>query len=508
MDLQGYLRVIRKHWWIILITTVLGAGTGVLFNVRSTPLYESSVTFYVSTPSDQAGTSAYQANQYALAKIQSYSKLLNSERLANMIIQKTGVTMSPQALGAEIAPASDLNTVLLTATVTDISANRSLLISTAIATEFGTMVDQLDNRTTKSVTGSTVVLNVTSGPTLNPTPVSPKTRTNIALGLIAGLLIGIGLAILRGLMDTTIRSLDSLRLITGLPALGSVAFDSSAKKSPVLLGDQLRSVRAEAFRQLRTNLQFVDVDNPVQVLVVTSSVAGEGKSTTTVNLAVVAAETGRKVLIIEADLRRPRVAVYLGLEQAVGLTNVLAGQVTIADVLQPWGTDGLMVMPCGSIPPNPSELLGSHNMVDLLDELRGMFDMIIIDTPPLLPVTDGAVAATRADGVLVVVRYGKTTRSQINGSLHSLEAVDARILGCVITMLPKKGADATGYDGYGYYEDDPKKVLTRNLPTVTGAAPQPLSEAGPPVPVQSVAGAVHAESFAPADDAPTPTARR
>ena len=426
-------------------------------NLRTTPEYESSVTFYVSTPTDQAGGNAYQANQYALAKIESYIQLARSAKLAQMVDDSAALGLPVGDIQNKISATSDLNTVLLTVTVTDTSPTRSLAIASAVSTQFGVMVDQLDNRTTNGVAGSTVKLQVTSGPTLNNTAVSPRTRTNLALGLIAGFALGIALAIIRGLMDTTIRSLDSLRAVTGQPALGAVGFDSSARKSPILMGDQLRSIRAEAFRQLRTNLQFMDVDNPVQVLVVTSSVASEGKSTTAANLAIVSAETGRRVLIIEADLRRPRIADYLGLERAVGLSNVLAGQVSVTDVLQPWGTDGLTVLPSGSIPPNPSELLGSHNFVDLIEELRGMFDMIIIDTPPLLPVTDAAVAATRADGVLVVVRYGKTTRTQINSSLHSLEAVDARILGCVISMLPKKGADAQGYDGYGYYEDDPSK---------------------------------------------------
>lgn len=471
MDLQGYLRVLRKNWWIILIATILGAGAGVLMNLQATPKYQSSVTFYVSTPSDQAGTSAYQANQYALAKIESYSQLLTSDRLATMIKDKTALELSPQAIAGEISASSDLNTVLLTATVTDPSPIRALQISTAISTEFGALVDELDNRTTQDVTGSTVVLNVTSGPTVGNKPVSPKTTTNIALGLIAGLIIGVALAILRGLLDTTVRSLDSLRAVTGVPALGSIGLDSSARRSPVLLGEQLRSVRAESYRQIRTNLQFMDVDNPVQVLVVTSSIASEGKSSTATNLAIVSAETGRKVLIIEADLRRPRVADYLGLERAVGLSNVLAGQVVVQDVLQPWGQDGLMVLPCGSIPPNPSELLGSHNMVELLAELRTMFDFIIIDTPPLLPVTDAAVAATRADGVLLVVRYGKTTRNQINGSLRSLETVDARILGCAMSMMPKQGSDTDGYDGYGYYEDDPKKHPSADLPPLLKVTP-------------------------------------
>jgi capsular exopolysaccharide synthesis family protein len=215
---------------------------------------------------------------------------------------------------------------------------------------------------------------------------------------------------------------------------------------------------------------------------VTSSVASEGKSSTAVNLAIVSAETGRRVLLIEADLRRPRAADYLGLERAVGLSNALAGQVPVRDVIQPWGTDGLMVLPSGSVPPNPSEMLGSQNLVNLIADLRTMFDLVIIDTPPMLPVTDGAVASTVADGVLVVVRYGKTTRNQVNASIDSLEAVDARILGCVLTMVPRKGAASTGYDGYGYYEDDPKK---RTVPLEAMFTPSPAVREPSPTAAQN-----------------------
>jgi len=215
--------------------------------------------------------------------------------------------------------------------------------------------------------------------------------------------LGLGLAILRDILDTSIRSAEALRSISQVPVLGVISSDGSTKKPPLLVDRSPRSPRAEAFRQIRTNLQFVNVDSPLRVLVVTSSSAQEGKSTTAANLALTIAETGRRVLLIEGDLRRPKVAEYLGLEGSVGLTNVLAGQVDVKDVLQPWGHGNMTVLPSGSIPANPSELLGSHSMKRLLDSLKKSFDIIIIDTPPLLPVTDAAVTAVFADGAVVIV---------------------------------------------------------------------------------------------------------
>ncbi len=457
MDFHTYLAVLRKNWWLILGCVLLGLAGAWFVNFRAVPVYQSSVTFYVSTPTDAAGGNAYQANQYALSKIESYTRLLTSDRLAQLLVDEGGLDLSPADVARRISASSDLNTVLLTATISDTSTDRCLAIAKSIATEFGPLIDQLDNRTSKDANGSTVKLNVVSGPSLNPAPVSPRVTLNYGLGLLAGLIVGVALAVLRALLDTTVRSVVALQGLTELPVLGAVPLESSGKKrTPILTADQMRSIRAESYRQIRTNLQFMDLENPIQVLVVASSVGGEGKSTTAVNLAIVTAETGRQVLLIDGDMRRPRISEYLGIERSVGLSNVLVGQVAVDDVLQSWGTDGLMILPCGSIPPNPSELLGSHQMADLLSDLRIKFDFIIIDTPPLLPVTDAAVTSATADGTIVVVRYGKTSRTQVSGALQSLETVDARTLGCVLSMMPKKGTDS-GYDGYGYYTDVPVK---------------------------------------------------
>lgn len=455
MDLRGYLRAIRKGWWLVLLVTLLGGGISAFITYRTPPAYQSSVTFFVST-SLPANGSALQSDQYAQARVNSLVKLLDSDSLARAIIAKKKLPMTNGAVAAEITGSVDLNTVLLTAVVTDTSPARSFEIADAISTEFGPVVDKLGGTTVTP--GSALVLDVTSGPNLNPNAVSPRKKLTIGLGIAGGLILGLLGAAVRELLDNTLRNTDAMRAQTGRPTLGAIPYEPSAKKAPLVIEGAARSIRAESFRQLRTNLQFSDVDSPVQVVMVTSSVAGEGKSTSAVNLAIVFTESGKKVLLLEGDLRRPRVADYLGLERAVGLSNVLAGQVDLQDVLQPWGSRGLMVLPSGTIPPNPSELLGSRGMAAVMETLRRQFEVIIIDTPPLLPVTDAAVAAAYTDGVLLVIRQGKTTRNQVAMALNSLEAVDARVLGCVLNMVPRKGLDGrANYDGYGYYEDDPAR---------------------------------------------------
>ena len=450
MDLLGYLRAIRKHWLIVVAAIAVGLGVAGLVVLTTTPKYASTVTFFVNTPSDTIAGSA-QGDTFGQKRVNSYVQLITTSSLVELVADELDNGMSPDQIAETIAAKGDLNTVLLTATITDTSAQRSLDIATAVSTEFVKLVSAIE--TGQSATASAVRLEVVDGPSLNPTPVEPTVTRNLGLGVLAGLIVGLGLAVLRDVLDTTLRTVEDLQKLAGVPVMGTIFFDSEAGKNPVVHDDNRQSIRSEAFRQLRTNLQFVNAAAPVRTLVVTSSVSGEGKSTTASNIAISFADAGQRVLLIEGDLRRPRVADYLGIEGSVGLTNVLIGQVSISEVLQSWGGTSLTVLASGSIPPNPSEMLGSPGMVALLESLKQSFDLIVIDTPPLLPVTDAAILATYADGAIVVARHGSTKRVQLAASVKSLRAVDARILGCVLNMVPTKGVDGYGY-GYGYYTED------------------------------------------------------
>jgi capsular exopolysaccharide synthesis family protein len=260
---------------------------------------------------------------------------------------------------------------------------------------------------------------------------------------VLGLLLGVGLAVLRETLDTTIKSVDEVNAITDAGVLGSVRFDSDAVKRPLVTDLESHAARVEAFRVLRTNLQYVDVDRPSKVVVMTSSLPNEGKTTTAINLAITLAQAGQRICLLEADLRRPKVSDYLRLEPSVGLTTALIGKLPITEAVQSWGT-GLAVITSGSVPPNPSELLQSDAMRDVLDELRKVFDVIIVDSPPLLPVTDAAIISAQADGALLVVRHGKTTRDQLRGAVERLKSVDARVVGAVLSMTKAARATDTG----------------------------------------------------------------
>ena len=369
------------------------------------------------------------------------------------MLAASGLDSTVDEVRSALSGSAEQNTVLLTVQVLESSPERAQALATGVVKEFGSFVATLDEGGA-TTTEPRAQLNVVSGPTQEAALPATNPTLNILLGVLLGLAAGLALAQLRERMDTSIRTVETLREVTGLPVLGATAMDAQIKSVPVLTSETLRSVAAEAFRQIRTNLQFADVDKHLQVIVVTSAVADSGKSTIAANLAVVYAEAGHQVLLIDADMRHPRLAEYLGLEGAVGLSTVLAGRVQLADATQEWGADELTVLLIGTAPPNPTELLGSPTMTGAMAELRRAFDIIIVDTPPVLPVADAAVCSTWADGVVLVVRHGRTSSSQVSTALQSLRAVEAHVAGCVLSMRPRRGAESSGYDAYGYRDDE------------------------------------------------------
>ena len=443
MDLKDLMRALRRSWWVLLAAVVIAVGVAGLLTATATPMYATRVTFFVTTPSNGV-TDAYQGGLFSQQRVKSYATVLTGDRLASAIAQDGSLGLTPGQVRSRTSARVVPDTVLLEAVVTDEQRDRSKNVADALAKQFTALVEDLE--TPPGRTDSAVKVQIVAGPTTDGSPVSPRPERTITLAVLLGLLLGAGAAALREMLDTTVKSPDALAGLTDAPVLGVVPFDPGARRQP-LVADATHSARAEAFRQLRTNLQFADVDHPVRVVAVTSAVPEEGKSTTAVNLALAFAEAGGRVLLIEGDLRRPRVADYLGIEGAAGLSNVLAGQVAVDDVLQPWGDKGLTVLPSGVIPPNPSELLGSDAMATLLGEQRKRFDMIIIDTPPLLPVTDGAVVSVKVDGAILVARSGRTGGPQVSRAAADLRTVDARLLGCVLNMHPVAGQTPYYYGG-------------------------------------------------------------
>jgi non-specific protein-tyrosine kinase len=257
----------------------------------------------------------------------------------------------------------------------------------------------------------------------------------------------------RHLLDTTVKSAEQLTALAEGAQPDDDRLRQGRAQTPAHRARAAGRPRAEAFRQLRTNLRFVDLDNHHKVIVVTSPLPAEGTTTTTLNLAIALASGGQKVLVVEADLRRPGAARLLGLSSTVGLTSVLTHGVPLDQAIQPW-RGGVDLLASGPLPPNPAELLGSMHMAALLAEVGSWYDTVLVDTPPLLPVTDAAAIAPAADGVLLVTRFRKTTREQVAAAVAAISAVSAPLLGTVLNMVPRRGPRA--YARYHtYYASHP-----------------------------------------------------
>ena len=425
----------------------VGVGIASLLSfVVLTPKYESRSTVFLSVDVRDT-TDAIAALYFAQTRATAYADLAGSDELAKRVIDALDLDMTSVQLSNEISAEVVEQTSLIRLTVTDPSARRAQTINNVLTDQFTSYIAELE---TPGGATSGETPQITDRASYSPKAVSPRSGLYMVVAGLIGLLLGIALALVRELLDRTIRTAEHVSEFTEAPVLASVGFDTDMRNAPLLTDLGGFAARTEAFRLLRTNLQFIDLDNQPRCLVITSAVPGEGKTMTATNLAVALAQTGRNTLIIDADLRRPRVASTLGLDPAVGLTTALIGRTEIHDAIQVHEPSGLHVLASGAKPPNPTEILQSRITQDLIERLRASYDIVIIDAPPLLPVADTSVLATLCDGVILVVRHAATTRDQVSEAVNRLTQVGGRLYGVVVNMVAKR---AIGSYYYYYYEE-------------------------------------------------------
>lgn len=445
VDLRTYAQVLKRRWRAIPACILICLGAAVALTALTPKTFQSTAQFFVSAADTSTTAELAQGGVFTQARVKSYTQLITTPKVLGPVAQRANVkggfsTVEPM-VKATVAP----DTVIINTSVTSTSPSQARAVATALADTFPKTVDELERTGSRESPVKVTVVQQPSKATL----AGPSWPTNVALGLLLGTLAGIALALLVDRFDTRIRTkhdVDDLADVA--PVLGSIPFDKDAPKHPIALATSAYSGRSEAIRSLRTNLQFIDAANHPRVIVLTSSVAGEGKTTTTANLAYALADAGASVCLVEADLRRPRLLRYLGMEGGVGLTDVLIGRAELKDVAQRVGSLRLMAIGAGATPPNPSELLGSQGMKDVLAELRGRFDYVIVDAPPLLPVTDSAVLSALTDGAVLVVGSGIAKQDQLDAALDSLEQAGGKALGLVLNRVPRKGSG--NYYDYSY----------------------------------------------------------
>lgn len=463
LNLQDFAKLLRSRWVTVfgaVIVTVLGA---VAISLLTTPLYQASTRLFVSTSAGSSLSDAYQGNRFSQERVVSYAELLTGATLAQRTIDKLGLNMSSSKLQTNVTASAKPDTVLIGVNVMDDSPVRARDIANTLSDEFVAMVRELETPEDGTAPDSRVV--VEQRASIPEHPVVPRTNRNIAVSLLLGLALGVGLAVLRDMLDNTVKNRETLEEITGAGIVGSIPLDKERRTHPAISFDYDNSGIAEAFRKLRTNLQFLAIDNPPRVIVLTSSMPSEGKSTTAINIALALAEAEHSVVLVDGDMRRPMLHKYLDLVGPVGFSTVLSGAASLDEALQKTRFPGLTVLTSGAVPPNPSELLGSQSARSLLNELRQQFDYVIVDSTPLLAVTDAAILAAASDGVLIMARFGQTKRDQLAHAVGNLQSVGAPLLGAVFTMVPARGSSSYNYS-YSYYgTDSPSRSSHRKPPT-------------------------------------------
>ncbi|SEL64324.1 capsular exopolysaccharide family [Blastococcus sp. DSM 46786] len=469
MELRDVLAALRAAWWLPVIGLLTGGAIAFGASQLQTPLYTSETQLFVSTRDATSTSDVFQGSQFSQERVSSYARLIAGEEVAARVVDALDLSVSPAELADQITATAVADTVLIDVEVTDASPELTAAIAAAVGDTFIEFVDELE--TPDGEEFSLVEVTVTDRPEVPAAPSSPNTSRNTALGLLVGLLIGAGLAILRARLDRSVKDPEETAELTGAPVIGSVLRNAALDKAHTIdrVGDG-RTV--EDYRQLRTNLQFLNVDQPPKVIMVSSALPAEGKTTLVINLALALSDAGQRVVVVEADLRRPKVTRYLGLVGGVGLTNVLAGTADVEDIAQRY-RENLSVVAAGPTPPNPGELLGSRQMASLLDKLRADHDFVLVDAPPLLPVADSTGLAVHMDGVVLSVRYGSTRKDQVQQAAATLERVGASLLGVVLNIVPPKAALASAYGyGYGYgYDPDRTPGKHRQVPPPDGQAP-------------------------------------
>jgi succinoglycan biosynthesis transport protein ExoP len=514
MELSTYFRPLIKWWWLVVAAGLVAAVSSFVVTRRQPILYESSTTLvvgrtvYESNPNsgdfylNQQLASFYadlaerepvkRATMAALGMpwLPEYhvAALPNSlliqiqvadtdpvraqavaNELANQLIKQTP-TNDPKGQERQKFIEDQLNTFEadILATQDEINKKQAELGGLTSAREIAdaqSEINDLDQKLSSlrsdyaallasSNRGAGNTLTVIEPADLPQGPVRSRTMMMVLLSTVVAAAVAVGAAYLIEYLDNTLKDPDEITRLLGLPVIGFIAEAGKGKKLDVYVMNQPRSVIAEAFRSLRTDLEFSGVDRLQKTICVTSSEVEVGKTSIATNLAIVIAQTGKRVVLIDADLRRPKVHGYLGISNERGLSDVLRGGVDIDDATITWEEGNISVLTSGTPAPNPAELLSSKQMDQALENLKKVADVLVLDCPPFL-VTDAAIIAAKADGVLLVVRHGYSRKDAAKMAVKQLKRAEARTIGVVLNRIPRNVEGYyTGYYNYSAYYGD------------------------------------------------------
>ena len=441
VELVHYFRLVRRWWWLLVAGVIVGAGGAYGVSQAMTPIYRASATLLVNQ-TQTPGVIAYNDVLASERLTKTYGELITKDPVLETVIDDLGLQMS----GAELRGMIDVKVVpdtqLLRLSFEDAAPGLASELANAVSAAF--IASNNEDGLTRP--GTVTIVEPAATPA---SPVRPRTEFNALLGGLAGLFLVCVCILIYEYLDDTIKTPDDVEEVTGTATLGGVTRfpKASSIRDTLVVASGARSPAAEAYRVLRTNLQFGALD--AQTLLITSASPREGKSTTTANLAAAIAQTGQRVIVVDADLRSPSQHHIFGLTNGVGLTSALLSPAPeVTRFLQPTQLEGLSVLTSGPLPPNPSELLGSWRMEAVIAALKQAADIILFDSPPVLAVADASILAGRSDVTVVVVDAGRTRAQALRRTTQTLQRTGTRSVGAVLNRLTER---TRGYNDYAYY---------------------------------------------------------
>ena len=453
MEIRDFYRLLIRHPLLISLATLLGISASTAVTIFTPKSYTAQAQLFVSIPpaAIDIGLLATGGN-FTQQRVKTYANVINGPDTLKPVIEALELDVEWSELAKKVKGSAPLDTSLINLTVSEGDPVLAAALANAIGKQFESTAALLEVE--DALGSSPVKVTLAKYAVVPESPSSPKILLNLLLGLILGFGLGVGIGILRQIFDDTVKNEDQLDELT---LLGAVGFDPEAENKPLISEISAFSTRSEAFRQLRTNIEFLRADNPPQVISIASPLPGEGKTTTVLNLGIAFAQSGYKILCMECDLRRPSTSEYIkyNADQS-GVTEILSGKIplksqkSLNSLVKYDESTGIHFLTSGKQAPNPAELLDSPTFEKLIRMLRKEFDYILIDSPPLLPVTDGGLIAQQADGVLLVVKAGSTKVDQFRGGRDLLSKVNASVLGVLLNMIPlNRNGESYGYR-YGY----------------------------------------------------------
>lgn len=458
-NLRDYMKLLWARRWLVALSVAVAAGSALAFSSRQVPVYEAEARVFIGPRTAEAtdiGEVLEELN-FSGEFLASYAELLKSRPLAEQVVRDERLGIAPVNLQEQIETSIITNTRIIEVRVADTDAERAQTIANAIVNTF------VDEELEDFGGRAGVQASVLESALLPQQPVSPKPLRNGLLGAALGLALGVGTAFLLEQFDTTIRTPDDAEdAFSPTPVLAAVPH-SDEKGSGLKLFFDLgpKHPTAEAFRILRTKLQSFGVDEPLHRVMIASPYAEEGKSTVAANLALSQSVAGSRTVLVETDLRRPVMHEYFDVAPQPGLSDVLVSTNNITEATKSTRFQNLWVVLAGRIPPNPSELIGSQSMRNVIEQLASRADMLVFDTPPALSVSDAAQLGRLCDGVILVVRAGRTHKQHARQAIDEFERNGAKVLGVVLNDVAPETADYY----YSHYEsakrDEPKRGLFR-----------------------------------------------